>query len=434
MHLSRQVHFSKHIVHVEQSRSLVRRLWSAPSLAPYRHAIEEVRKKERETIIAPNPHVSSFGCACLGARPSQPSALSTGVFNRLLGHAMTDASLSATTAFAAPRIVVRRRHASIEELRTLLARNPRQAAISIRDAAHAGMTGAQIAYGQMLLDGSHVERNVAQACSWFAKAAESNDLDALNMLGRCHENGWGVLPDFDRAAGYFEQAANKGHVWAKVNLAQILMRKGRPEDRARCFALFQEAADAGNLKAMNSLARFLEEGWAGVPDPDGATALYTRAAEAGDHWAQFNLATILLRREDPSEATRWLKSAVAISDNGFRRRVAPMLLSQPQQAIRQTGLEALALCADAGDPTDLYAYGVALVEGVDGQPDPKRGFMILERAAVLGHTGAAHRLAGLTFARPSRATRLLEGLVNVLGRAVAISPARRLRDSNRGTP
>jgi TPR repeat protein len=340
---------------------------------------------------------------------------------------MTDGSLSTATNFAPPRIIIRKRYASIEELRTLLSRNPRQAVGSIRDAANTGMIGAQIIYGQMLLDGHHTERNETDAYSWFAKAAESGDLDALNMLGRCHENGWGTAPDFDRAAEYFDRAASGGHVWAKVNLAQILMRQGRPDDRTRCFALFQNAAAEGNLKAMNSLARFLEEGWAGVPDPVGATALYKRAAEAGDHWAQFNLATILLRSGEASAAMRWLKSAVAISDNGFRRRIAPTLLNHPQDTVRQIGREALGLCADAGNPADLYAYGVALADGVGGPPDRNRAAVTLERAAALGHADAAHRLSHDAFARP------LKRLVSVLGRIGSTLLTGTLGRSNRGT-
>lgn len=345
---------------------------------------------------------------------------------------MTDEFIASAPVFAPPRIIIRKRYASVEELRTLLSRDPRQAVVSVREAASAGMIGAQIIYGQMLLDGQHVERNAADAYSWFAKAAGSGDLEALNMLGRCHENGWGTLPDFARAAAYFERAANAGHVWAKVNLAQILMRQGRPEDRVRCFDLFQDAAAAGNLKAMNSLARFLEEGWVGTPDPARAAALYSHAAEAGDHWAQFNLATILLRSGNPSEAMRWLKNAVAISDNGFRRRIAPTLLSHSQDTIRQIGLEALALCSDGGDPTDLYAYGVALADGVGGPPDHNRASVILERAAALGHAGAAHRVGDNVSKRSLACSRLLRGVVNILGRIGATSLASALHGSKRG--
>jgi TPR repeat protein len=163
-----------------------------------------------------------------------------------------------------------------------------------------------------------------------------------------------------------ELAAQAGHVWGQVNLAQMLMRAGHPADRPRCFALFKMAAESGtlkaNLKAMNSLARFLEEGWAGPPDPVGAVSWYLKAANLGDHWARYNLATILFRQGDHAAADRWLRNAVAISDNGFRRRIAPLLLARPELALREHGLDALAHCAASEGAEDLYAYGLALDE------------------------------------------------------------------------
>lgn len=59
-------------------------------------------------------------------------------------------------------------------------------------------------------------------------------------------------------------------------------------------------------------------------DLQGAARFYSKAAEEGDHWAQFNLGTILLSQGADIEWLGWLTRAFAISDNGFRRRVAPI--------------------------------------------------------------------------------------------------------------
>ncbi len=47
-------------------------------------------------------------------------------------------------------------------------------------------------YGQMLLDGHGVERDLQAAFRWFGIAAKADDVDGINMLGRCHELGWGT--------------------------------------------------------------------------------------------------------------------------------------------------------------------------------------------------------------------------------------------------
>jgi TPR repeat protein len=283
-----------------------------------------------------------------------------------------------------------------EQLRELLTRNPHDAARWISTAAQAGFPAAQVVWGQLLLDGRGVDRDPGAAFTWFEKAAAAGDIEARNMVGRCYEQGWGVASDPRRATEFFEIAAQAGHVWGQVNLAQMLMRAGNPADRPRCFALFKAAAESGttkpHLKAMNSLARFLEEGWVGAPDPDGAARWYLRAAKLGDHWAQYNLATILFRQGDQEAADHLLRNAIAISDNGFRRRIAAELLARPELALRQRGLDALARCADGKAPDDLYAYGMTLYEGVAGPTDPDKAATLFKAAAAQGHSQAAKRI------------------------------------------
>ncbi|WP_347554409.1 tetratricopeptide repeat protein [Robbsia sp. KACC 23696] len=293
-------------------------------------------------------------------------------------------------------VQIRAQRVTEEQLRHLLVRNPGDAVRWISTAAKAGFPGAQVVWGQLLLDGRSVARDPSAAFGWFEKAAIAGDLEARNMVGRCYEQGWGVAQDWTRATENFEIAAQAGHIWGQVNLAQMLMRAGNPADRPRCFALFKAAAESGttkpHLKAMNSLARFLEEGWAGTPNPASAASWYLKAANLGDHWAQYNLATILFRQGDHAAADQCLRSAVAASDNGFRRRIAPLLLARPELALRQRGLDALARCAEGKAPDDLYAYGLALDEGIAGTSDRGKAAALFKAAATQGHAQAAMRI------------------------------------------
>jgi len=291
------------------------------------------------------------------------------------------------------RVLMSTQHMSPEQLRELLAGHPHDAVRWITTAARAGFTAAQVVLGQLLLDGRGMARDAAQAFVWFEKAATAGDIEAGNMLGRCYEQGWGVAANPALATQCFANAAQRGHVWGRVNLAQMLMRAGDPADRPRCFELFRVAAEGGtskpHLKAMNSLARFLEEGWAGSPDLTGAAFWYFKAAQLGDHWAQYNLATILYRHGDEASAAHWLQSAVTISDNGFRRRIAPLLLACPAPALRRYGLDALQRCAQSNAAEDLYAYGLALHEAVAGAGDPVEAQLLFRAAAAQGHMQAA---------------------------------------------
>jgi TPR repeat protein len=319
-------------------------------------------------------------------------------------------------ALPRPLLQIRAQRLTKAQLRDLLVSNPHDATQWIKAAAEADIIPAQIVWGQLLLDGTRVARDPAAAFVWFERAAQSGDPDGQNMVGRCYEQGWGVAPDPKLATEFFEKSAAGGHVWGQVNLAQMLMRGGNPADRPRSFELFRAAAEGGtskaNLKAMNSLARFLEEGWFVPADPKGAFYWYSRAAGLGDHWAQYNLATILHAGGDPAGADVWLQRAISGSDNGFRRRIAPFLLARSELALRRRGLEALRLVAASGDPADVKAHTSAVREiaaassGIDGAKQRSK--------QPIGH-GRAH-------ARPGLRTSISRCLVGYLaGRIRAIS-------------
>ena len=295
------------------------------------------------------------------------------------------------TAVPSLQVQLKRYSLDTERLQSRLARNPREAASAIRDAAERGADVAQLIFGQLLLDGRGVSRDLRGALTWFERAAEQGNVEGRNMVGRCHERGWGVPQDYRLAAGHFEQAIKRGHVWAKVNLAQVLMRLGDTAQRPRAYELFRQAAEQGNLKAINSLARFLEEGWVVPADPVRAAALYRLAAERGDHWAKFNFATLLLVFGDRDRAMALFSDAIARSDAGFRRRAAPLLLTRPDPELRRLGLDALARAAAAGEADDQYRYALALEAGVVGPPARCEAHVWLRRAADQGHGDAGRR-------------------------------------------
>ena len=114
---------------------------------------------------------------------------------------------------------------SAETLRDKLAEGPEEAARIAYAAAVGGSIAAQLIYGQMLLDGHGVPRDLAAAFRWFGIAAKAGDADGINMLGRCHELGWGTPIDIEQARACYERAAANDHAWAQFNLATLLLRE-----------------------------------------------------------------------------------------------------------------------------------------------------------------------------------------------------------------
>jgi hypothetical protein len=96
------------------------------------------------------------------------------------------------------------------QLRVLLAGDPAQAALWIASAAEYGLPAAQVRLGYMLLEGCGMTSNPALALFWFSRAAEQLDAEAMNMVGRCYENGWGAPIDLRRAAQWYQVSARVG--------------------------------------------------------------------------------------------------------------------------------------------------------------------------------------------------------------------------------
>ena len=86
----------------------------------------------------------------------------------------------------------------------------------VRAAAERGVHQAQVLYGQMFLDGMLVERNTTMALHWFERAANGGNVMAMNMVGRCFDQGWGAAPSKRLAETWFRKAAEQGHEQAKI--------------------------------------------------------------------------------------------------------------------------------------------------------------------------------------------------------------------------
>src|ERR1700722_7708651 len=80
-------------------------------------------------------------------------------------------------------------------------------------AAVLGLPEAQVRLGRMLLEGEGAARDPARAFAVFARAAAQGHAAGHNMLGRCHENGWGTPVNYPRAAQHYRLAAEKGLDW-----------------------------------------------------------------------------------------------------------------------------------------------------------------------------------------------------------------------------
>ena len=172
------------------------------------------------------------------------------------------------------------------------------------------------------------------ALAWFRRAAATGDADAVNMVGRCLENGWGAPVDLAGAARCYRQAAETGHDWAQYNLGHLhLNGLGVARDAALALAWYRRAANQGHSRAMNLVARCLEQGWGADADPDTARDWYRRSAEGGYFRGQFNYGLILADEGRTGDSAVWLAAALAAATAPSRETMIRALRDRPEPAL-----------------------------------------------------------------------------------------------------
>lgn len=190
----------------------------------------------------------------------------------------------------------------------------------------------QLLIGQMYLN----KGQFAQAFGMFAVAAQSGQAQALTMLGRAYEQGWGVKRSVAQAVKYFMAAAEQGDGWACFNLGDLyLSGDGLEENPELAFQYYVQAACKGVSKALNMLGTLCENGML-TAQPDKAQArLYFKAgAEAQDCWAAFNMGRLALEEEDYVSAAQWFECSLPHGFPDYWRtvelflRVIPMSVFQ----------------------------------------------------------------------------------------------------------
>lgn len=213
-----------------------------------------------------------------------------------------------------------------DEITRRLSGSAADLAAFVRTAAEAGSAEAQAVFGQLLLDGRGVASDPVAALRWFMAAATQDHLEAINMVGRCYDLGWGTPIDKVRAAACFRTAAARGLDWGKYNFATALtLGEGIAQDQPAALKLFEQLAAKGNAKAANFVGSFHEDGWAVLRDVGKAAGFYARAAAGGDFRGQFNHARMLVEAGDIDAALDWLDRAKVGGNPRFRAQVADWL-------------------------------------------------------------------------------------------------------------
>ncbi len=220
-----------------------------------------------------------------------------------------------------------------------------------RLAADSGYPEAMVHLGRMHASGESGPVDLVEAGRWWEKAAARGSGPAMLLLGRLHADGSGGRShDPGLAAHWFfqawqageneaeqeiirgrvalEEAAQGGSASAQNALGLILCFGH--DDPTAAAEVFEYAAAQNHPESLRMLAYLLSEGRGMPKDDRRAAGLYSRAAELGDTFAQFNLAVMIdtaaggLDR-DVTAAIKWFRRA---ADGGMpqaNHRLAELL-------------------------------------------------------------------------------------------------------------
>lgn len=159
-------------------------------------------------------------------------------------------------------------------------------------AADAGSTESMISLSDMYFTGEGVRSDRDQAISLCERAAAAGNPMGLRNLGVIFEEGpFGIDVDLAKAATYFRRAADQGEANAMFRLARLLLRgSGIEKDVDAAFRYFEQSSDLGDLEGTVALAYLCMSGLEGYQeDSIKGEKLYRKAAKMGEPRARETL-------------------------------------------------------------------------------------------------------------------------------------------------
>jgi TPR repeat protein/transglutaminase-like putative cysteine protease len=223
----------------------------------------------------------------------------------------------------------------------------------LKAAAERGIALAEYRLSDRYLKGQGVKQDTARALALLESASAKGLGDAFNDLGIIYTDGKYVPKDDPRGLAYYRQAIEQGNSYAAYNLGRYYWfgEHGLPIDYSRAFQLFRDAAEMEDENAQFFLSRIYFDG---------------NGAKKNDLLARF-----------------WaVQSHFHKSPDGTAQLGRILLLSEPDNEVRQVGLRLLAYAARQNNSFAQMEYGRVLLDGIGVEPDAKSAFRLIQAASL----------------------------------------------------
>lgn len=181
-------------------------------------------------------------------------------------------------------------------------------------AADHGFALAQWRLGFIYKIGHGVEEDRRRALEWYGKAADQGHVPSMLRIAEMHD----LDGNTDQARDWYEKAAATGDTESMLELGK-LARNASPIALAEAEKWFRAAADLGNAEAMRRLGRLYERDMGDKPNLAEAMKWYRKAGELGDAIALNNIGAMYANgksvAKDSAEAGKWYEKAAAAGNH-----------------------------------------------------------------------------------------------------------------------
>lgn len=268
-------------------------------------------------------------------------------------------------------------------------------------AADAGVDAAYENLYRYYFDGICTEKNPGEAVSWVKKGAELGIPNCAYYYA-CHlRDGNNVERNWDLAKKFFSIAAEKEHPAACMTLANYYRYTLDPADAyvgAKLAFEYYEKASRSLVEGMTGLAQCYTYGIGTQVDYKKAVELYTKAAEAGDAQAQFDLGVCYRQGEgveaDIDKAIELYQKAIEQGHGGAMTNMGVLYdnaIGVDENPVK--ALEYYKMAAEAGHPDGQCCAGIMYYNGRGTEQNYEEAVKWFTKAAEQGEPDSMYHLA-----------------------------------------
>jgi TPR repeat protein len=234
----------------------------------------------------------------------------------------------------------------------------------------------------------------------LSRLARDGLAPAYACLGSIHGDGLGVARSPRKAMEYFFEGVKRGDSTCMALAAELLTSGALGEIRHDiALPVYHEAAARGSALALRKLGLYYLEGKQVAADPELSFQLLLAAAELGDAFAAYHLATLYESgsaavARDPERARHWYETAamkVTLQVRGDPGR------ARPGASVRDLRLAAhwLHRAADLGSRLAMQSLARMYADGIGVDRDPGTAAAWAARAGTTNgpgprETGSVH--------------------------------------------